>query len=66
MIYEKYDAINAALKKISGATQLSRVTYWSSTEYSATGAWSLTISGGNRWGTTKAAYKIRVRPVTAF
>ena len=66
MIYEKYDAINAALKKISGATQLSRVTYWSSTEYSATNAWYLAFSSGSRWGNTKATGKVRVRPVTAF
>ena len=66
MIYEKYDAINAALEKISGATQLSRVTYWSSTEYSATYAWYLYFSSGSRWSATKAAYKFRVRPVTAF
>lgn len=66
MIYEKYDAINAALKKISGATQLSRVTYWSSTEASATYAWSLAFSSGHRGYLTKAAGKSRVRPVTAF
>ena len=66
MIYEKYDAINAALKKISGATQLSRVSHWSSTEYSATYAWTLHFSYGLRWGNTKTAYKFRVRPVTAF
>ena len=66
MIYEKYDAINAALKKISGATQLSRVTYWSSTEYSATYAWPLNFSNGNRWYGTKATGEFRVRPVTAF
>lgn len=66
MIYEKYDAINAALKKISGATQLSRVVYWSSTERSATDAWSLAFSSGFRGGLTKATSKSRVRPVTAF
>jgi hypothetical protein len=66
MIYEKYDAINAALKKISGATQLSRVTYWSSTEGSATNAWYLYFSSGGRGDRTKAAYEYRVRPVTAF
>ena len=66
MIYEKYDAINAALKKISGATQLSRVVYWSSTEGSATGAWYLHFSNGYRGYNTKATNKLRVRPVTAF
>ena len=66
MIYEKYDAINAALEKISGATQLSRVAYWSSTEYSDTYAWALNFSSGGRWGNAKATGKGRVRPVTAF
>ena len=66
LIYEKFDAINAALKKISGATQLSRITYWSSTEGSATSAWNLNFSSGFRGGNTKTAYKLRVRPVTAF
>ena len=66
MIYEKYDAINAALEKISGATQLSRAAYWSSTEYSATDAWVLYFSNGIRWYSTKTTSKYRVRPVTAF
>ena len=66
MIYEKYDAINAALKKISGATQLSRVTYWSSTESSATNEWILNFSNGYRGGNAKTEYKNRVRPVTSF
>lgn len=66
MIYEKYDTINAALKKISGATQLSRVVYWSSTEYSATLTWTLNFGNGGRWGFTKATNRYRVRPVTSF
>lgn len=66
MIYEKYDAINAALGKISGATQLSRVTYWSSTEGSATGAWLLRFSSGSRGYYSKTTNNYRVRPVTAF
>lgn len=66
MIYEKYDAINAVLKKISGATQLSRVTYWSSTESSATIAWFLDFSNGGRWSHTKTTNKDGVRPVTSF
>ena len=66
MIYEKYDAINAALEKISGATQLSRAAYWSSTESSATYAWNLHFSNGIRGYNTKTTYELRVRPVTAF
>ena len=40
--------------------------YWSSTEYSATNAWYLSLNGGGADGSTKAAYKFRVRPVSAF
>ena len=66
LIYEKFDAINAALKKISGATQLSRVTYWSSTEYSNTAAWILNFSNGFRGYNAKTIYQFRARPVTSF
>ena len=40
--------------------------YWTSTEYSATYAWSLGLSGGRMDGTTKASYRGRVRAVSAF
>lgn len=66
MIYEKYDAINAVLGKISGATQLLRTIYWSSTEYSVELAWYLDFGRGGRWGNTKATGKHQVRPVTSF
>ena len=66
LIYEKYDAINAALEKISGATQLSRITYWSSTEHSNTTAWILNFSNGFRGYNAKTIYEYRVRPVTSF
>lgn len=66
MIYEKYDAINAALKKISGATQLSRIVYWSSTEYSATSAWNMNFGSGYRGRNDKTTGEFLVRPVTAF
>lgn len=66
LIYEKYDAINAALEKISGATRLSRITYWSSTEHSNTAAWILNFSNGFRGYNAKTIYEYRVRPVTSF
>lgn len=66
MIYANMRKINYALSLINGATQLAETWYWSSTEYSATYAWNLTLSGGYADGNTKAAYQGRVRPVSAF
>ena len=66
MIYANMRKINYALSLINGATQLAETWYWSSTEYSATYAWSLTLYGGNAYGNTKAADQLRVRPVSAF
>ena len=40
--------------------------YWTSTEYSATNAWSLGLSDGNMHGLTKASSRHRVRAVSAF
>ena len=67
MIYANMRKINYALSLINGATQLAETAYWSSTEYSATNAWGLTLSHGRAggWG-TKAASQYRVRPVSAF
>lgn len=65
MILANFDKINYALSKISGATQLQNAWYWSSTQYSATGAWFLNLSDG----TVNYGYKFRqtrVRPVSAF
>lgn len=56
--------INAALKAIDG--QLLKGWYWSSTQYSAGGAWGLYLYGGGADGGTKATYKGRVRAVSAF
>ena len=66
-IYANMRKINYALSLIEGATQLEETWYWSSTEYSATYAWTLTLydGGANGWN-TKAANTARVRPVSAF
>ncbi len=66
MIYANMRKINYALSLISGATQLAETWYWSSTEYSATYAWRLTLGNGNADNGTKAAGQYRVRPVSAF
>lgn len=66
MIYANMRKINYALSLINGATQLAETWYWSSTEHSATYAWSLYLTSGNASGNTKAATQTRVRPVSAF
>lgn len=67
MIYANMTKINYCLSLISGATQLLENWYWTSTEYSASNAWLLNLSDGylSNW-LTKASYKGRVRPVSAF
>ena len=67
MIYANMRKINYALSLINGATQLAETWYWSSTEYSATNAWFLTLNnGGAGTGYTKEANQFMVRPVSAF
>ena len=66
MIYANMRKINYALSLINGATQLAETAYWSSTEYSATRAWYLTLYDGSAGITTKATHQPRVRPVSAF
>lgn len=66
MIYANMRKINYALSLINGATQLAETWYWSSTEYSATNAWGLTLTNGSASSTTKATGQGRVRPVSAF
>ena len=65
LIYANMLKINYALSLISGATLLVEDVYWTSTEYSATTAWNLHLSGSMNLG-TKAAFTVRVRPVSAF
>lgn len=66
MIYANMRKINYALSLIEGATQLAETWYWSSTEYSATGAWYLGLNYGIANGNTKATSQGRVRAVSAF
>ena len=67
MIWKHKHAINQCLSVISGASPLSESWYWSSTEHSATLAWTLTLSTGHLtgWG-TKVTHSNYVRPVAAF
>lgn len=67
MIYANMTKINYALSLITGATQLVEDWYWTSTEFSATYAWNLSLDDGNTgyWG-TKASGTCRVRAVSAF
>ena len=57
-------AINAAMRFVGG--QELAGWYWSSTEYSATYAWYLTLNGGYANLSPKATSTGRVRPVSAF
>ena len=57
-------AINAAMRFVGG--QELAGWYWRSTEYSATNAWYLNLDNGYANNYTKATYKRRVRPVSAF
>ena len=66
MIYANMRKINYALSLIEGATQLAETWYWSSTEYSATTAWTLYLYNGTAGNTTKATGQFRVRAVSAF
>ena len=66
MIYANMRKINYALSLINGATQLAETWYWSSTEYSATNAWTLGLGNGSAFNNPKATNQGRVRPVSAF
>ena len=58
-------AINEALEAVGG-TPIDGVWYWTSTEYSATYAWYLSLLSGYVNNTSKASYTGRVRAVSAF
>ena len=67
MIYANMRKINYALSLINGATPLAETWYWSSTEYSAAGAWRLYLYDGDAtYWYSKAATQYRVRAVSAF
>lgn len=65
LIYLHKYKINKALSYVYGK-QIADEWYWSSTEYSATGAWYLPFDGGSQGNDYKSAYQFRVRPVSAF
>ena len=64
-ILAHFTQINAALKAVGGEP-LHNDWYWSSTQYSATGAWLLNLDNGFAGSYAKATYQFRVRPVSAF
>lgn len=64
-ILAHFTQINAALKAVGGEP-LHDDWYWSSTQYSTTYAWYLNLTYGNAGSHTKATYRYRVRPVSAF
>ena len=65
-IFINKKAINAALEFAKGERLQDRW-YWTSTEYSATGAWGLYLDDGNAYGwNRKASTTYRVRAVSAF
>ena len=66
MIYANMAKINYALSLISGATPLQETWYWTSTEYSATSAWGLSLNLGRAGSGAKASGTGHVRPVSAF
>ena len=66
LLYTSPSPRDGLLSLINGATQLAETWYWSSTESSATYAWYLNLDSGGASITTKAAYKGRVRAVSAF
>lgn len=65
LIWANFDKVNYALSKITGATQLQKAWYWSSTQCSADTAWYLRLSDGTM-GTRYKFYQGGVRPVSAF
>ena len=60
-----FTQINAALEAVGGEP-MRNDWYWSSTQYSATRAWYLSLTSGSARYLTKATYQFRVRPVSAF
>lgn len=64
-ILAHFTQINAALKAVGGEP-LHDDWYWSSTQYSAAGAWGLGLCGGVAGSFAKATGQGRVRPVSAF
>lgn len=64
-ILAHFTRINAALEAVGGEP-LRNDWYWSSTQYSATNAWYLSLNKGLASYSTKITLQYRVRPVSAF
>ena len=64
-ILAHFTQINAALEAVGGEP-LRNDWYWSSTQYGATHAWTLSLNDGFAIGSPKATNQLRVRPVSAF
>ena len=65
LIYLHKKALNEALESVGGEP-IADEWYWTSTEYSATYAWYLTLGNGGMNYFTKATHAPHVRPVSAF
>ena len=72
LIYNHLEEIQNALSIVGGQKFVTTLdkdvpVYWSSTEHSATYAWSLYLSNGSLYGWgTKVSGSLKVRPVSAF
>lgn len=66
MLYANMLKINYAGSFIAGFEPLIEATYWSSTEYSASTAWSLRFGSGLLTRRNKSTNAYRVRPVSAL
>ena len=64
-IFTHRKEVNAALEK-AGGQPIADDWYWTSTESSATTAWTLFLYNGGMYNCTKATGASRVRPVSAF
>ena len=65
MICGNFDKINYALSKISGATQLQKDMYWTSTQGTDIDAWDIDFNSSKLDYNSKF-HPFRVRPVSAF
>lgn len=67
MMWRNFKIINDGLKLITGAKLLQRTWYWSSTEYSASHAWSLYFSNGHLgYWHSKVSGQFQVRAVSGI
>jgi hypothetical protein len=65
MLWNNYYTVSRALSQISGATQLSKSVYWSSSEYNDSYAWSFLFYPGGTIASNKSNPDY-VRAVRAF